>query len=157
MITSSGATLGFYGETWADISDHPASGWFVERGIEPEFRLTHNLLRDVLHAAGGVEYVVEKIDAALQVAQDWVDENVTVPGPDEWPEFGVSTSTQANPVSPPAVSSQDERQWSRNSRTVAVALLGAGVAWRPAPSRSRLARRPRPLRSRELNEQFGGD
>jgi hypothetical protein len=80
--------LGFGGELWGDVSAHPAAARleaiprahlerFDDRGIT--FRITRPLLLDVIHAAGGVEYTVEKLLAALEVVQQWTDER-SVPG-----------------------------------------------------------------------------
>jgi hypothetical protein len=76
------------GELWADVSAHPAAAKlqaiprphlerFDDRGIT--FRITRLLLLDVIHAAGGVEYTVKKLLAALDVVQQWTDER-SVPG-----------------------------------------------------------------------------
>lgn len=76
------------GELWADVSAHPAVprlqaiprphlDRLSDGGIT--FRITWPLLLDIIHAAGGVEYTVEKLLAALDVVQQWTDER-SVPG-----------------------------------------------------------------------------
>jgi hypothetical protein len=76
-------SLGF-GELWGDVSEHPAvprlqalartHGRTVdESGIA--YRITRSLMLDVIHAAGGIEYTVEKLLAALYAIQQWSNEH----------------------------------------------------------------------------------
>ena len=89
--------LGFGAELWADVSAHPAAarlqalaqahGQSLDAaGVT--YRITRPLLLDVIHAACGVEYTVERLLAAIDVVQRWSDEHPWVgPGP---PEYGVA-------------------------------------------------------------------
>lgn len=70
--------LGIGDELWADRSTHPAAAKLraiaQARGqkIDPDeikYRITRGLLLGVIHAAGGVEYTVEKLVAALDAEQ----------------------------------------------------------------------------------------
>lgn len=47
-------------------------------GREPEesdYYIVRNLLQNVIHAAGAIEYTVEKIESALDGDQAWIDEH----------------------------------------------------------------------------------
>lgn len=89
-------SLGF-GELWGDMAEHPAvprlqalartHGGAVDAS-SIAYRITRSLLLDVIHAAGGIEYTVEKLLAALDAVQQWSNEQ-TFPGPDV-PEYEVS-------------------------------------------------------------------
>jgi hypothetical protein len=70
-----GVPLGFYAELWNEQPDHPARP-ALERlakvlGYErpAPYWLSESLLRDVLHAAGGVEYHALRVIAALDESQ----------------------------------------------------------------------------------------
>jgi hypothetical protein len=88
--------LGFGAELWADVTAHPAAARLQAlaqaygRSLDAagmKYRITQPLLLDVIHAACGVEYTVEKLLAAIDVVQRWSDEHPWVgPGP---PEYGV--------------------------------------------------------------------
>jgi hypothetical protein len=87
--------LGVGAELWADVSAHPAVARFEAlaeargRSIDADriaYSITQPLLLDVIHAAGGVEYTVEKLVAALDVVQQWAD--VYVSRSPESPEYG---------------------------------------------------------------------
>jgi hypothetical protein len=79
---------------WADVSPHPAVARLQAlagtrgRSLDAAgivFSVTRSLLLDVIHAAGGIEYTVEKLLAALDVVQQWSDENPWVgPAPLEY-------------------------------------------------------------------------
>jgi hypothetical protein len=80
--------LGIGSELWADVSAHPAAARLeaLERahGRSPDassiaFSITRSLLLDVIHAAGGIEYTVEKLLIALDVVQQWADDHVSQP------------------------------------------------------------------------------
>jgi hypothetical protein len=70
--------LGWGAELWNPVTEHPAydlkaeelvvAGWVPE---EPNVRLflTEGLLGEVIHAAGAIEYTVEKIEALADAAQ----------------------------------------------------------------------------------------
>jgi hypothetical protein len=65
-----------YGELWASTADHPANDWLRSHGREPgdpEFFITRQVILNVLHAAGGIEYVVSKIDLILDAEEKYVD------------------------------------------------------------------------------------
>jgi hypothetical protein len=75
--------LGAGVELWADVSAHPAAGRLEalakarRRSIDSDDiadYITRSLLLDVIHAAGGIEYTVEKLVAALDVVQRQADE-----------------------------------------------------------------------------------
>jgi len=70
--------LGTGDELWADLPTHPATAKLraiaQARGqkIDPDeikYRITRGLLLGVIHAAGGVEYIVENLVAALDAEQ----------------------------------------------------------------------------------------
>jgi len=70
--------LGIGDELWADMATHPAAAKLKAiaqdrgRGIDPgdiKYWITRPLLLGVIHAAGGVEYTVEKLVAALDAEQ----------------------------------------------------------------------------------------
>jgi hypothetical protein len=75
LMQGGGPALDFYSELWADLSDHPAREALdrlsAARGEGPVSRyfVTRTLLRDVLHAACGVEYHAERILAGLDQAR----------------------------------------------------------------------------------------
>ena len=84
-------------ELWADVSARPAAarlhalaqaqGQSLD-AAGTKYRITQPLLLDVIHAACGVEYTVEKLLAGIDVVQRWSDEHPWVgPGP---PEYGVN-------------------------------------------------------------------
>jgi hypothetical protein len=89
-------SLGF-GELWGDLSEHPAvprlqalartHGRPVDES-EIAYRITRSFMLDVIHAAGGIEYTVEKLLAALNAVQQWSNEHA-LPSPD-MPELEVS-------------------------------------------------------------------
>lgn len=89
-------SLGF-GELWGDLSEHPAvprlqalartHGRPVDES-EIAYRITRSFMLDVIHAAGGTEYTVEKLLAALNAVQQWSNEHA-LPSPD-MPELEVS-------------------------------------------------------------------
>lgn len=69
-----GLPLSFGVELWGDLRGHPAYGRVAKLSNETNdstirHLLTEMLLDDVAHAAGGIEYTVEKIKVALQSAQ----------------------------------------------------------------------------------------
>jgi len=76
--------LGFGVELWADVSAHPAAarlqalarahGWNLDAD-DITYRITRPLLLDVIHAACGIEYTVEKLLAAIDAVQRWVDDD----------------------------------------------------------------------------------
>jgi hypothetical protein len=77
-----GPRLGQGPELWADLSAHPATPRLQSlaqthgRSLDSSdatYYLTRSLLLDVIHAAGGVEYTVEKLLDALDVVQQWSD------------------------------------------------------------------------------------
>jgi hypothetical protein len=91
--------LGVGSELWADVSAHPAAARLEAvaqshgRTVDPDeiaYHITRSLLLDVIHAAGGVEYTVERLLSALHEVQQWTDGWVDVlPPPDrEPPEEG---------------------------------------------------------------------
>lgn len=84
--------LGFGSELWRPLHDHPRYVFVADglraAGREPDddtiqYYLTRNLLLNVIHAAGGVEYTVEKIEAALDEVQRWAEEQVPRRASDE--------------------------------------------------------------------------
>jgi hypothetical protein len=90
-----GLLLDFGSELWAPLRDHPAYDWVVAQSrtdsverndADIGYFLTRNLLANVVHAAGGIEYTVEKIKTAIRSAQASLDENPFPPGP--VPELG---------------------------------------------------------------------
>jgi hypothetical protein len=75
----------FQGELWADLSASPEYAEWESlarrRGLEPadvniQYHLTRGLLREVVHAAGGVEKELERVERALEAAQLWTNEAV---------------------------------------------------------------------------------
>jgi hypothetical protein len=88
--------LGFGAELWVDVTAHPAAARLQAlaqahgRSLDAagmKYGITQPLLLDVIHAACGIEYTVEKLLAAIDVVQRWSDEHPWVgPGP---PEYGV--------------------------------------------------------------------
>ncbi len=82
-------------ELWADVSTHPAVARLEAiaqahgRSIDADDiadRITRPLLLAVIHAAGGIEYTIEKLVAALDVVQQRADEH-SPPAP-EFPKLG---------------------------------------------------------------------
>jgi hypothetical protein len=76
LMDRGGPSLGFYGELWRDPLDHPAREPLEHLAaragaddVSPRYFLIRTLLRDVLHAAGGVEYHAERVLAALDQSQ----------------------------------------------------------------------------------------
>jgi hypothetical protein len=76
LMDGGGPSLGLYGELWRDPLEHPAREQLerlAERSgvadVSSRYFLTRTLLRDVLHAAGGVEYHAERVLAALDHTQ----------------------------------------------------------------------------------------
>jgi hypothetical protein len=71
--------LGVAGELWQEQSNHPARVWLEERAaamgreIDTTHYLTRNLLRDVVHAAGGVLYTATRVEASLDATQRIAD------------------------------------------------------------------------------------
>ena len=75
--------LGFGAELWADVSAHPAAArlqalarthrWNFDAG-DVRYRITRPLLLDVIHAACGIEYTVEKLLAAIDEVQRSLDD-----------------------------------------------------------------------------------
>jgi hypothetical protein len=75
--------LGFGAELWADVSAHPAAArlhalgrihrWNLDPG-DIRYRITRPLLLDVIHAACGIEYTVERLLAAIDEVQRWLDD-----------------------------------------------------------------------------------
>lgn len=62
--------LGRAAELWLEQTDHPAWEWLNSRG-GGAYRLTWNLLGDVLHAAGGVEYSAGRVLWLLDEGERW--------------------------------------------------------------------------------------
>ena len=87
------------GGAWDDLSDHAAWESLLrlarERGWDSDpsqltYYLTRNLVSDVIHAAGAIEYTVERIEVCLDSAQAWVDEYVApVESAQPEPELGM--------------------------------------------------------------------
>jgi hypothetical protein len=75
LLNGGGVTLGSYGELWEDQPDHPGREVLMRlaaaRGSAdlPTDTFTRTLLRDILHAAGGVEHHAERVIAALDQSQ----------------------------------------------------------------------------------------
>lgn len=76
-------TLDFGAEVWADLSTHPAAARLEARArasgrtVDADditYMIVRPLVLSVIHAAGGVEYTVEKLIAALDVVQQQADE-----------------------------------------------------------------------------------
>jgi hypothetical protein len=90
--------LGFGAELWADVSAHPAAArlqalsrthrWGFDAG-DIRYRITRPLLLDVIHAACGIEYTVEKLLAAIDVVQRSLDD-FPWQGPEPEDEISVS-------------------------------------------------------------------
>src|SRR5512132_934580 len=82
--TGSPGGLGFGAELWADVSAHPAAAriqalarthqWNLDAN-DITYRITRPLLLDVIHAACGIEYTVERLLAAIDEVQRWLDDN----------------------------------------------------------------------------------
>ena len=79
-----GPRIGHGPELWADLSAHPAVPRLQSvaqahgRSLDSSdatYYLTRSLLLDVIHAASGIEYSVEKLLDALDVVQQWSDAN----------------------------------------------------------------------------------
>jgi hypothetical protein len=91
--------LALGGEVWDDLSDHPAWDWLLRWAQEHDrdtdasrltYYLTRTLVLEVIHAAGAIEYTVERIEVCLDDAQAWVDEHVApVESTQPEPEFGM--------------------------------------------------------------------
>lgn len=62
--------LGRVEELWKDQSGHPAWQWLTDRD-GGSYRLTWNLLDDVLHAAGGVEHSADRVLWYLDAGERW--------------------------------------------------------------------------------------
>lgn len=89
-----GISLDFGAELWAPLDDHPAYEWVAARyrklgrpvdDSAIRHYLTRNLLRNVIHAAGAIEYTVERIQSQLADAQALVDAQVQPLQPGETP------------------------------------------------------------------------
>ena len=66
-----------FSELWASTAWHPANEQLRLLGREPddpEHYLVRELIRNVLHAAGAVEYTVGKLEAALDADEAWISE-----------------------------------------------------------------------------------
>jgi hypothetical protein len=74
-----------FSELWASTADHEATQWLLDQGREPEdpaYEIIRHVVVNVVHAAGGVEYTLVKIEAALDEEEtsyasmfpDWEDE-----------------------------------------------------------------------------------
>jgi hypothetical protein len=89
--------LGFGSEFWKPMEDHPAFARLVARGESPEvakWMITDSLLREVVWAAGVMEYTAEKLFERLDAAERWVDKYVdkwSVDKPEPPATRGVST------------------------------------------------------------------
>jgi hypothetical protein len=90
--------LGFGAELWADVSVHPAAARLQalarthRRSLDADditYRITRPLLLDVIHAACGIEYTVERLLAAIDEVQRWLDDNPWQ-GPEPAGEISVS-------------------------------------------------------------------
>lgn len=64
-----------YGELWKPASDQYENLMLRESGREPDDLIGQHLLDNVIHAAGAIEYTVDKIEEALDGEQAWIDEN----------------------------------------------------------------------------------
>jgi hypothetical protein len=90
--------LGWGAELWNPVTEHPAydlkaeelvvAGWVPE---EPNVRLflTEGLLGEVIHAAGAIEYTVEKIEALADAAQASYDAQFPRASDAEYPQLGI--------------------------------------------------------------------
>jgi hypothetical protein len=102
-----GIPLDFGDELWAPLHDHPAYEWVADRYRELDrpvddssigYYLTRNLLRNVIHAAGAIEYTVERIQSQLAEVQALVDTQVPPLQPGETPpESGMERLPDARP------------------------------------------------------------
>ena len=90
--------LGFGAELWADVSAHPAAARLHElartqgRNLDADditYRITRPLLLDVIHAACAIEYTVDRLLAAIDAVQRWVDDQ-RWPDPESADEISVS-------------------------------------------------------------------
>src|SRR5437868_6303712 len=75
-----GVSIGFPDELWRVIPSHPANEW-IRKTTGPAdeadigYYTSRTLLDDVLHAAGAVEYTVEKIEMACERVQAYSAEH----------------------------------------------------------------------------------
>ncbi len=76
-VLRTGVPLGFYAEHWKPTRMHPGSNGIRELGGEPsetEWHITGQLITGVIYAAGGVEYAVSKLIAAIVADEAYMDE-----------------------------------------------------------------------------------
>jgi hypothetical protein len=80
----SGLPVGAPGELWRVVPMHPANDWVIEtanatgRSYDDSglaYYTARTLIRDVLHAAGAIEYTVERLDAAAAAVQAYADKH----------------------------------------------------------------------------------
>jgi hypothetical protein len=93
--------LGWGAELWNPVSDHPAYEGKVKELVavgrapdEADVRLllTQGLLLEVIHAAGAIEYTVEKIEALADAAQSSYDAQFPRAPEEEYPELGITAA-----------------------------------------------------------------
>jgi hypothetical protein len=77
-----GMPLGGPGELWRVVPKHPANDWVIESGkaaggdygeFDVAYYTSRTLLLDVLHAAGAIEYTVQRIDATSAAVQAYAE------------------------------------------------------------------------------------
>jgi hypothetical protein len=88
-----GAPLGFYAEHWRPPEEDPHYPALAERyganAASEVGMLREHSLREVVYAACGFAYTLDKLEALLDEVQVWVEEEVERPAPDEpEPEYG---------------------------------------------------------------------
>lgn len=103
-----GMHLGNLGELWRVVPNNPANEWLAEQdgvgdgGGTLAFYTSRTLLLDVLHAAGAIEYTVERINAASAAVQAYANkhgvraESEDVPTGLRTPEVDVAYLEYAN-------------------------------------------------------------
>lgn len=77
-----------FSELWNSTAAHPANQRLRAHGREPDdpdHYVVRGLIRNVIHAAGAVEYTVEKLEAAIDADEAWLNEFAPEKQPREHP------------------------------------------------------------------------
>jgi hypothetical protein len=86
--------VGASGELWRVIPKHPGNEWILEKAkrlgrnygdSDVAYYTSRTLLRDVLHAAGAIEYTVERIDGAAACVQAYAQKHSLASESDDSP------------------------------------------------------------------------
>jgi hypothetical protein len=76
-----GAPLGFFAEHWRPAEEDPhypaLAARYGEGAVNEVGTLRFHLLREVVYAASGFAYTLDKLEALLEEVQTWVEEELS--------------------------------------------------------------------------------